>query len=102
MKKEVEKIVCPKCGAEYLPAEIYFPNCFFGTPLIVDRDGLNHIVEFSGTSMNLSEKFDCDFCGCTFEVKAKISFETKIDKKEDFSSDYKTILKKESLFLDEE
>jgi uncharacterized OB-fold protein len=32
MNEKFEKIVCPKCGREYLPVEIYYPNSFFGKP----------------------------------------------------------------------
>lgn len=30
--KKLELIICPKCGREYLPAEIYYPNEFLGKP----------------------------------------------------------------------
>ena len=32
INEKLEKIICPKCGREYLPAEIYYPNFFFGRP----------------------------------------------------------------------
>ena len=30
--KKIELIICPHCGTEYLPAEIYYPKHFFGNP----------------------------------------------------------------------
>ena len=92
-----EKIICPKCGREYLPAEIYYPKEFFGRPQDIDRiDG--KIDSFEGTSMNLEETYQCDSCNCTFNTVAKISFKTTEISKYDMSQ-YKTPLFEPKLTL---
>lgn len=81
INNKIEKIVCPKCGREYLPAEIYYPNSFFGRPQDIDRTNDGKIENFTGKSMDLEESYQCDNCGCRFQVSAKVSFKaTEINK----------------------
>lgn len=89
MKKEeiITKIVCPKCGREYLPAEIFFPDNLLGRPTDIIRDDAGKIIFFSGTTMDLTEEFTCD-CGCCFKVEGNISFNIKTDPNKDFDEDY--------------
>lgn len=68
------KIVCPICGAEYLPSEIYIPAEFFGRPTEVIRDPADKIEFFLGHGMNLEEEYICDGCGAKMRIKANLSF----------------------------
>ena len=36
-KKDIV-ITCPHCGREYLPAEIYVPDAFFGKPSDIEKN----------------------------------------------------------------
>lgn len=93
-------IVCPHCGYQYLPAEIYLPNVFLGKPEDILRESISgEIQDYFGNSMNLDEKYICDNCNQPFEVHAKIQFNTE---GVDFNKPHKTVIKKQSLFLSEE
>lgn len=96
--EKLEKIVCPKCGREYLPAEIYYPKEFFGTPQNIDKSNNGKIESFEGSSLNIEETYQCDSCNCTFNVVAKISFKTSETTKYDMSQ-YKTPLFEPKLTL---
>ena len=73
-KKEL--IICPKCGREHMPAEIYYPKDFFGYQTNIIRLG-NKIISFDGPDMDLTEEYTCEECNTKFRVKATISFETE-------------------------
>lgn len=75
-KKFRNVIVCPTCGREYLPAEIFLPNSFFGKPEDVVRTPDGRIDFFDGTSMDLKESYVCDNCDAEFRVVANLSFKT--------------------------
>ena len=97
---KIQKIICPNCGSEYLPAEIYLPNEFLGKPKDIYREHMTHkIIDFSGKNMDLNENYYCDFCGVPFTIKAKVSFQTEKNDKYDFTSEYTTNLKKNKLFF---
>lgn len=96
-------IKCPNCGREYLPAEIYIPQAFFGKPTSIDRNaGTGKIEEFYGTDMDLNEHYVCDKCNTPFNITAKLQFITVEDSKFNPNTDYKTRIKKQPLFLSEE
>ena len=102
--RPVEKplyIICPKCGAEYLPCEIYYPNQFLGYSKSIDKlEG--KIESFSGNNMNLEESFICDHCDTKFTVTSKVSFKTQIIDKYDVSKAYATPLFEDKLTLSED
>lgn len=101
MKKIVVK--CPKCDAEYLPAEIYVPQAFFGNPKDIVKFNNGQVDDFySGKDMDLNESYVCDYCNTKFYVKAYIKFNTSINNAEDFSNDTVTKLHKAKLFLNED
>lgn len=101
MKKIV--ITCPRCGAEYLMQEIYFPNSFFGKASYIERDPSTHqITDILGSDIDTEEEYTCDFCKAPFIVNAKISFHTRENVKKDFDNDYVTVLKKEKILLPED
>lgn len=100
MRKKFDVIVCPHCGYEYLPAEIYLPNYFFGKPIDIDREGISgKINDFFGTSLDGEETYTCDKCNQPFRVTAKVQFVTEGI---NYRKDYITKLRKQSLFLDED
>lgn len=68
------KIVCPVCGHEYLPAEIYLPNDFLGKPTEIIRDDSGHIEFYFGDVMDPDADYICDSCGARMHVHADISF----------------------------
>lgn len=96
-----EIIECPKCGRQYLPAEVFVPKAFFGKPRDIVRDVYGKILEFEDTSLDLSESFTCDKCNTTFDVKAKISFATNNNKLENFDEEYSSPIKVSNLFLND-
>lgn len=90
--KKLDVICCPKCGREYLPAEIFLPKEFLGNPDGIMRDYSGKIIDFLNYSMNLKEKYVCDSCDTPFKVTANVSFKTFVDKEGDFNEYYSTPL----------
>ena len=93
-------IKCSNCGAEYLPAEIFVPNEFFGKPQNIIRDENNQIISYNGNNMDLTDQYRCDYCGTTFKVSAKINFLT--NSIINYEKEYSSSLKKNTLFLQED
>lgn len=83
-------VVCPYCGREYLPAEIFMPDSFLGEPKNIIKDENGKILSFSNSSMNLKEEYTCDECGNTFQVEAAVKFKT-IQKQSLFDDDAYTV-----------
>lgn len=86
------KLTCPKCGKEYLPAEIFIPSYFIGRVRYIERDERNKIVSIVGDNMDLSETFICDNCSCLFHVNTEVSFTVVEDKVGNFDEEYTTKL----------
>ena len=100
-QKKLDIITCPKCSAEYLPAEIYLPTSFVGNPRYITKDYKGSLLDFSGESMDLKEKYICDKCNTAFKVFAKVNFKTFIDEPNDFNNDYcSPLFEQLSLFED--
>lgn len=99
--KSFSTIKCPKCGYEYLPAEIFFPKSLLGNPRDIIRDDDGSIEFFNGETMNLHEEFECENCQALFEVDATINFSCKYDKKIDFDEEYETTIYKNRVKLEE-
>ena len=95
-------IRCPHCGAEYLPAEIFYPKYFLGMPKNIEKSATGIINFYDGTNMCLCEEYMCDKCNTTFMVKASVSFNVKKVEGKSFNGDYKTKLKKTEFTLSEE
>ena len=93
-------IICPKCGKEYLPGEIYLPKHFLGQPETIIRNSQGQIEDYDGIPMDLEEDFICD-CGAHFHVTASMSFKVKDLPKYDMSKNYRTSLFEDKIFLDE-
>ncbi|MCK9470271.1 MAG: hypothetical protein M0Q88_00770 [Bacilli bacterium] len=69
-------IRCPHCNAEYLPAEIYYPNEFLGKPFNIIKDGAGNILGYNGDDMNTEETYRCDNCDKPFNIDASVTFRT--------------------------
>lgn len=93
MNKKNKYIVCPNCGMEYLPCEIFIPNYFIGKCTNIKRDYSGKLVEYDGQNMQLTEKYVCDKCNKPFNISALVNFVTRPNKLEDFTEDYSTPLK---------
>lgn len=96
--RKFEIIQCPKCGREYLPAEIYYPKHFFGKPKDIIRDVYDRILDYDDTSMDLLEEYTCDKCNTNFQVRAKLTFVVDETKLGDMESEYVAPLPTNSLF----
>lgn len=93
-------IKCPHCGAEYLPAEIYIPEAFFGKPKeVVRKKGTNQIDTFFGKEPDNKERYVCDYCNTPFEVTTYLTFDVKELPR--ISKETKISTRKYSLFMDE-
>lgn len=79
------KITCPKCGYEYLAAEILYPKYLLGTCSHIERDESGKITKVIGEEPSLIEDWECENCGCSFKVEANIELNVKYDSKYDFS-----------------
>ena len=76
--RKFEIIECPKCGYEYLPAEIFVPKFYFGIPENIERDEKGKLVSYEGTSVDLFEKYKCDNCNTEFRVVSKLQLTTEL------------------------
>lgn len=87
-----EKIICPVCGQEYLPIEIFVPYNFFGTLNFIKRNEDGKIEYFLGQEPDYCETFTCTKCNTTFITKTQISFKTELNQKLDYEHLYVTKL----------
>lgn len=93
-------IVCPNCGAEYHPAEIFISDYITGKPKHIDKDEEGKIVYYTGLEQDLEEIYKCDKCGNQFKVIAKLDFNTKLVPK--LSNKTTVSLRKYSMIMPEE
>ena len=78
-------IKCPKCGYQYLPSEIFFPESFLGSAHDVVRNAAGKIIHAAGEDPDLKETYTCDCCGSSFTVEANITMKSSlIEEDEDF------------------
>ena len=91
-------ITCPNCGAEYLPAEIYYPDDFFGRPTSIEKDFRGKIQFYKGKNLTPTEVYTCDYCKRKIYVTADIIFNTEV---QSFVPQHVTKFKKPELFMDE-
>ena len=80
MTKDFKIIKCPKCGYEYVVAEIFFPQDFLGKPNNIIRDDKGHIILVEGESPCFEEEFECENCGAVFKTKLDMTFNSSYDK----------------------
>lgn len=91
-------IKCPYCNYQYLPGEIFDPKSFLGQPKNIVRNNLGEILGFEGISSDLKESYNCDCCKKDFEVIAKITFNTPLNKNEDENTSIECEIKRTGLF----
>ena len=102
-KPKDQIIVCPVCGAEYLPAEIFIPESFVGKPSFIDKDHMTHKIEaYFGKNMDLKEEYECDHCKSPLKITARIQFDVKENEELNFHKEYSTKLKQPKLQLEED
>lgn len=94
-------ITCPHCGRQYLPAEIFYPNEFFGKPRDIERKDNLQIDSYFGKPMQLDEDYECDNCFKKFRVTAKLQFKVEELAKYDMSRAYITNLFDDKITLSE-
>lgn len=91
------KIICPVCGREYLPEEIFVPS----KPSSIVRDNNGKIISYVGDSFSLEEQYCCDCCNTTFRVIGYTRFSTDVapivESKDIFNEEYTTKFQKMSL-----
>lgn len=92
--RKFEIIDCPKCGRQYLPAEIFVPKYFFGVPENIERTEDGKLVSYEGSSVDLFEKYRCDNCNALFRVVAKLQLTTELDYPGSFEVEYLTKIPK--------
>lgn len=98
-QKDFQTITCPKCGYEYLPAEIFIGNCFIGKPSSISRSFDGKIQYFDGRTMDTDETFVCEHCSAPLKIHADVVYKVTVDSKRDFSEDYTSQLKPKKAIL---
>ena len=93
-------IVCPHCGAEYLPSEIFVEDGMLGDASCIVKTSEGRIVRYSGSPYDLSESYICDYCNKGFLVNGKICFST--EKEDDFDEEYERPLYSNRIELQED
>lgn len=102
MKKQINKVVCPKCGYEYTPSEIFYPEDILPDVGEVVRKEDGTIDFCTGKSDLEVEEFTCDHCGCIFKATPELAVSTSIENTvESFDDDYSTPIFKDRITLDE-
>jgi len=88
-------IVCPHCGYEYLPGEIFYPNNVVGQPTNIIRDTLGKILYeeyLEGKEPLAEEQYCCDNCGRPFVVEVDAHYKVREEIEElDFSNTTATL-----------
>lgn len=100
MIKDFVVVKCPKCGYEYVAAEIFLPKYLLGKPNNIIRDDAGHIMLIEGEQPCSTEDYECEHCGTLFKTTLDIKSESKCvskDEDETFTIDL-TNNDKEELF----
>lgn len=98
----MNKIECPNCKCEYLPAEIFIPKYLLGTPEDIEKDIYGKIINFSGRAPSLQETYICDRCNKKFNITVDMQFNVTKETILDFDEEYTAPLyTKDRLILEE-
>lgn len=100
MLKDV-KIKCPKCGYEYLPAEIFFQEDILGKPKNIIRDAAGKILFYTGEEPSGEQEWTCYQCNAILKVNANLSVSAEENIEHNFDEDYKSPLYPNKLKLEE-
>lgn len=94
--KTLPKIVCPVCGQEYMPSEIFTAKYFLGHESHIEKLSSGKIDFTFGQISNTVETYICDNCDTKFEVELEGYWKvTEIKEKE--IKEYKTQLQPKTL-----
>lgn len=89
-------IVCPHCGTEYLPEEIFTYSSFLGKPKNIVKDALGKIIYLEyeeDRKPDFTEHFICDSCNKSFVTEIKLISSTREELEElDFTNPYTSFL----------
>lgn len=102
MNNKDNLIVCPFCGAEYLPAEIFYPNNFLGKPKNIFKDEYGKLLYYTDTDWDNTETFICDHCNKEFKVTVKYNFTATDSDAINFDDSYETVIYKDRISLNED
>ena len=99
--KDIPKVICPICGQEYLPSEIFNPDAVFGKQRDITKSDSGEIRFYLGDDPDLEEEFICDNCNTKLKINMIMTFNVEPFKEENFE-DYSTkIDKPKKIKLDE-
>ncbi len=96
-----QKIVCPKCGCEYVVSEIFIPQYLLGNPTCISKDDNGKIEAYVGDEQDFEEEYCCDKCNATFKVKANISFDVEVVEEKSFDDEYTSTIYEDRIKLSE-
>ena len=94
MIKDLPKIICPVCGQEYLPSEIFNPNAVFGKQYDIMKSESGEIKFYLGDDPDLDEEYICDGCGTKLKIHMNMTFEVEQSEEKDFEEEYTTKIDK--------
>ena len=94
------KIICPKCGAEYLIEEVFMGDDVIGTRMAI-KDEKGKILHIDGDAPELSAEYICDYCDTKFTAKLKVDVDSVEKFVDDFDEEYKVEIHKNRIELAE-
>jgi len=86
--KDTPMIVCPTCGQEYLPVEVFIPEAFFGNPKEIMKSDSGKVDFVVGDGMDLSERFICEGCNTKLKINAELTFNVEVDDSNSAEEEY--------------
>jgi len=92
-------IVCPHCGAKYMPSEIFIEEGILGDAHEIVKTSKGNIEHYLGKPYDLHETYVCDYCNKEFKIEGTMEFTTS--KVEDFDEDYEKPLFNNRIQLEE-
>ena len=101
MSKTENIIICPYCGAEYLPEEIFIPEDLFNQPRNILKDEHGKLEHFVRDDLSFEEEYTCDYCNHTFKVHCFLTFTTEKCLEHDFDFDHETEIYPNRISLEE-
>lgn len=81
-------IKCPKCGAEFTPSEILYPDSVLGKPSSLIKDEHGKIIVCIDDNYSDTESYTCDYCGEQLQLNVKLNIDVKKESDIDFDTDY--------------
>ena len=100
-KDKFKKIKCPKCGYEYLPAEVFFAETLLGKPEKIIRSAEGNIELYTGEEPSFQEEWICDKCNAALIIDVDLNITTQLNPCHDFSEDYESTVYTNRITLEE-